>query len=183
MVPTLARVYRFTPTGANANASITVGNILNAMGSVGTVTNTTIASICSACQIKKITIWPGLPAAGGNDSDTNVVWALGIINQSDELKDQAIPSGQTVGKALVFVPPAKSLGSFIWNSGSATTELARIQCPEGSVIDIHLRGWFSNLIANVTQAVATAVLGTVYFGYLDGSTTHILKPVGLTSTF
>jgi hypothetical protein len=183
VVPRIKKTYRYNVTGSPSGTAVTVGSLLAAMGAIGTVANTTIVSLCSSVRIKKIKIWPALNAAGsGNSLDTYVVWASSIANQPDEKKDATLQTGSTVGRSMIYRPQAKSLGSFVWNSTSAATVLFNITAPQGSIVDITLDGWFANSIAPYAQAVGTATVGSVYFGCLDGSTTHLLPPVGLLTT-
>jgi hypothetical protein len=179
VVPKHTHVFRFLSDGANV--AVTVGSLLGVGGCIGTVTNTHMVSIASAVQLHKVSVWSE-PAALGAEASATVEYATGIANAPDEEKITSVV-GTAIPRCLHSTPPPKSLASFVWNSTSAATVLFNIASPAGSVVDVEATFWFSNQIAASTQNVVTAVIGSVYYGYLDGPAAHHYSPLGLASTF
>lgn len=170
--------YRFANSSQQVGVSVSVGSLLGAAGSVCTVANTTITSFNTACRILKIEVWPSTAASG--TTFANVYW-FSDVNMPDDEHDSRIPQGVTLTRSMVFHPPKHSRASFWWQSSATSQVLFKLGCSAFSVVDVTMETTLSNNLSGVSQTVATATLGLVYYGYLDG-TTHAFQPIGLPNT-
>lgn len=175
-----SRIY-YTNSSASTT-SVSVANLLCSIGTICTVANSTLTAVCGSVKIRRITVWP---AVNNTTSATypDVTWSTGVSNlNKDETKIRPIPQGTSITAPMVFVPPQKSLAC-MWMSSSASGNLFTISTNVGSIVLVELTGTFSNSYGPASQTVATATLGSVYYPYLDGATTHRYNPLGLSSTF
>jgi len=174
--------YRFVSTAGVGAASITVGTIFGAIGTVGTVANSTVTTICSSFRIRKVDIYESAQSVATVSSE--LLWASPVsVNSSDVAWSNAtIPYDRP--SRISAAPPKGTLASFWWNSSAtSTTPLFSLTCAIGSIVDVEIEATLSNALTGVTISVSTAVLGALYFLYLDGNTSHKLAPVGLPATF
>lgn len=179
ITPHLRHVFRFVaPTGFSA--AITPANVIGALGTVCTVLNSTVQPFCSSFRIKSLTVWPGTSSSGKTDTAVTFSSTLSTSVQDTE-KAVTLPEGVTVTTATHWVPPKGSLAEF-WQAASAQNFM-RITCSPGSVLDLDVEYTISNTFASLSQTVATGSVGVVYYLYLDGSSTHLLVPEFLPSTF
>jgi len=170
-------VYRFLSTSGSAKV-VSFGTMLGAMGGICTVANTTIKSFHSSMKIMRVTVWSA--ASSSTEEGVQLFWESGTSSQiPDEAKISSIPQGVTVTKALVFVPPEKSLAAD-WLSAAAN--LFSIQSPVGSIVDVHVVGRLSNVFASVASTVGTATLGSTYYLSLDGGSSGTYVAQGLPTT-
>jgi len=174
------KVFRFvTPTGVTTEV-VTPSSIIAALGGVCTVTNTTFKPWASSFRLKRLSIWPGLSVSAADEAD--VIWSTAVSQfVKDSERNREVPLGASTPAVLTFKPPKGCLASF-WQTASSAT-LFYLTCGSGSVVDMEVEFTLSNQIVQPTQAIATGVLSTVYYLYLDGSANHLVKPVGLPSTF
>jgi hypothetical protein len=161
--------------------TITVSDLLLACGGIVTVVNSVLTSFHSSLKLRRVIIWPG--PTSGTPQNATLDW-LGASNFTpDRSKIRAMPEGVTVTGGLVFQPPKGSLNGFWQTSANGSSSVFSLAASAGSLIEVDLMVTIPVVDAPVTQTIATGVLGAVYYGYLDGSTTHNYAPVGLTSTF
>jgi len=178
--PAVSHVFRFRSTSASP-ASITVADILGALGGICTVANSKVDTWASCFKIHKVTVWP----SGSTSAPTlaTLQWAQGESAQvPDEVYDEAIPEGITATKALVFAPPAKSLCGFWINSMDSAAAVFAITSSIGSIVDLQVSFRLVNAFAGVLATVAAGTLGTVYYLALDGPSSNTYVPVGMLST-
>jgi hypothetical protein len=173
--------YRFTST-SNAVQAISSSDLVLAAGCVGSSTNATVSSFFSSVKVSKIEIWAP-PAAQGSSATCSLEWASQSNANNFESSDTSVSTAQPAH--ISTRPPARALASFWQTPGIANAQMCNIVAPTGSIIDVHMQ-----LILQdddngsvVTRAVATAVVGTVYYLALDNATGHVYPPVSLTTTF
>jgi len=178
--PTLDHVFRYTST-ANTLVTITVADIFGALGVMGTVTNSKVQPMFGSFRINSLTIWPA--ASASTNSDIDLIWAGGANSYiKDSEKERSIPAGISVTGPMRFFPP-KGSEMGLWHAATATGNLFSVMPGTGSIIDFHVTYTGVNAFTAGNITVATAVIGTVYYLALDGVSTHVLVPRGLTTTF
>jgi len=175
------KVLRFS---AGASASITVGNVLGALGCIGTVANTTVVAVMSSMRINQISYW-----SGSNSSATSTLqlsWAAGESSQvPDEAVDTSIPQGITSTNCLRFRPPKGSLAAFWITSADAAAALFTITVPTGStsgVLDLDVTYRQCDKLSPLAISVATAAVGHMYYLALDGPSGNTWIPTSLPTT-
>jgi len=95
---------------------------------------------------------------------------------------ESIPEGITTTDAMVFKPPAKSLASFWLGDVDSATQVFALSTSPGSIVDVSLSFRLCNVYSSASVAVATAVIGTVYYLALDGPSSNTYVPVGIPTT-
>ncbi len=175
----LSHKYRFVASTAFNGQIFPIG-LIGACGGVCTVTNTTISLLVESLRLKKIEVWSA-PATQGASSTCTVEWSGSDNSPNVEVSDTTISVARNAH--LVTSPPNLSLASF-WTTPTSSNALFSLTCPINSIIDI----WLDEVLADQASAlgtttVATGVLGELYFLPLDGTTTHLLIPVSLNTTF
>jgi len=174
------RTYRFQSSSGNNVHTITGGQLLSAMGGIATVTNTTVQSMHSSARIVKVEIWTS--AQNAATVAPEFAWSNSLNNVPDEVKTRpAVPYGQL--GYLLERPPKKSAAEWWFDENSVSTPFFTLSAPIGTIIDVTLEGRIANAFPSVTQSVATATLGAIYFGYLDGPSIHVFQPLGVPTTF
>jgi hypothetical protein len=172
VVPTLKHTFRFLSTSNNIG-SVTVGTLLAAAGTIGTTVIQT-TNWNASVRLHSIKVWP--PAG----SSCFVEWVTTGGYARDEIKDSSLPTGVTVTKSLTFTPPKLSFAA-LWQANVGNT-LFKMYAPTGSIIDVHVSLNNVGSFATNNNVVASAVLGSIYYLYLDGSSTHYFQPVALPTT-
>ncbi len=170
--------YRFVAT-AGATVSITDTALLGAAGTMCTTANAFVQSFFQSVKIKRIEIW-GAPSAQGAASTVSVEW-FGFGNSPNvEFSDTTL--SVTKNAHVSCTPPAMSLASF-WQKATGTN-LFTLVVGTNSIVDIVLDTILSDEETVPTAiAVATGVVGHVYYLALDNATGHNLVPVSLNTTF
>jgi hypothetical protein len=175
--PAVRQIFRFQNSNATTT-SPTVAQLMTVPGMIGTVVNTSCSGIASSIRIHSIKIW--LPASGFAE----VSWVSASGYAKDDSKDASLPTGIVGGSAPYSSSPPKGSLAADWLTAALTTQvLFTIGCTIGSIIDVDLSFVMSNNIGAGSQTVVTAALGTLYYAYLDGPTTHYYLPIGRPSTF
>jgi hypothetical protein len=148
---------------------------------MGTTTNTTVTSFFQSVRIKKIRIFSPPPSQGSVATCSVEFSGTSSSFGSQEISDT---SNSVAQPAMIdTAPPRNSLASF-WSSAGNVGQLAVINCPSGSIVDLTVDLILSDDDqTNPTRAVSTAVIGTVYYLALDNGTGHVLVPTSLTTTF
>jgi hypothetical protein len=171
--------FRFVASAAESNFAITDTSVLGAMGSMGTATNSAVTVLFRSFKIKRLEMWSA-PPSQGTSATCSVEW-FGFGNSpSVEHSDTTLSTAKNAH--ISAKPPSQSLAAF-WQK-STSTNLFVLNFTAGTIIDLIV-----DLILNddeaaaQTVAVATAVVGTVYYLALDQALgSHILVPVSLTTT-
>ncbi len=172
-VTRVTRRYRFNCTG-NLGATITSSNLLGICGAMCTVANNTLTYIAFAAQLHSVEVWA--PAA------TNAVVVQTEVqfydmNQGPAREVATTSMSPARPSYLKARPQVGEWGRQKFSAGS--TPVFGISCPTGSIIDINITHWLSDLAgANTTQAATAATLGQLYYSALDG-TTKTAVPIGL----
>jgi hypothetical protein len=179
ITPKLNHAFRFLAS-SGGTFTVNTANVIGALGVVCYATNGNCRPFSSSFRIRKVTIWTS--AGTSTAFNASVVWTLATGNQmKDDEVETSVPEGISVTRSLVSSPPKGSLAA-MWQVSSSNT-LFTVQCNAGSILDLDVDYTISNQFVSGSQAVATGVLGNIYYFYLDGNTSHTLVPVGLPSTF
>lgn len=178
-------VFRFSvTTGFGSLVNITGGNLAGVIGGICTTANATVRTIASSIRVRRITVWP--PQQGSPQNPPEVVWFSAItIMEKDASRERLLPAGISVTAPLSTRPPRNTLCSdfFAVSSGASQPMFGLINMAAGAVIDVELSWTVTNNLLGSSPAIATGVLGTYYYLYLDGSTSHQIQPVGKPTTF
>ncbi len=172
--------FRFVATGAVAYQSITVLDVAGICGVVGKVTNTSGALLVSTFKITHLEMWSP-PASVGSSVSMSMSW--GGFNNSPNIEYTDTSVSQAIPAHISCRPPVNSLASF-WQTTGNSTALFIINCPVSTIIDITLEYLYVDSSAALTTvSLVTAVIGQMYYLTLDNSSSHVITPVGLFSTF
>jgi len=182
-VAVFARTYRFVATNNVSATNITVLQLLGIAGNIGTVLNTTMVTIASSLRLKRVTLWTPATAAGSvvNELAWSSSAASGFIR--DESKNQSLPAGVAITGAQVYTPPRHSTLVDWLASAIDALNVFTITLTAGSIVDIDIAHTVANDIANLPISVGAAVVGKLYYGYLDQGGAHLIQPVGVGSSF
>jgi len=171
--------FRFQAGAASSVTAVTYHNLCNLL-QVATGAHT-LQGIISTIRLHSVTIWPALSTSA---TDTVALeWSAAGEFFKDELKNRTLPEGQTNTSAMRFTPPKNSIASF-WTYDSASNILY-ITAPTGSVLDLDMSFTIAGAFAVPTAVtpVGAVTVGNIYYGYLDGITSHIWAPVVNASQF
>jgi hypothetical protein len=179
--------FRFSCQTAISNTvqNITVGNLAGAIGGIGSVVNTSVQCMASSLRVHRVTIWPPLETTNPNAAPELLWFSPITAMEKDESKNTLVPTGITVTKSITATPPKNSITGD-WtacSSNSSQTMFGLINIAAGAVSDVQLSWTISNNYVGFTASASTAAVGSQYYLYLDGSTSHKLQPVGKPSTF
>jgi len=168
--------------GSNATISVSVIDLIGALGGVCTVTNSVFKPWASSVRLKKISAW----TAPSNSIDTgaSISWNSGVsgLNKDSE-KSKDVPLGVTTTGRVDFVPPKKALVSEWMASSVGSTNIFTMIMTEGSLVDVMGQFTLSNQFSSATIAITTGTLGTIYYLPLDGASSHVYFPNHLPTTF
>jgi hypothetical protein len=173
------RRYRCTSTATAITVSI--GELFATAGCVA-ITTTSVYSFVSAFLLKRVDIWP--PQSSTTDRIL-VSWsqqsAGGYVPDSSFIN--TLPDGITVANGYRFRPPKKSLLADWLTASIGTGEIVMyISCPTGSIIDLHGSACLANNFTSSSYTVSSAVAGVTYYLALDGPSTNMFVPMGVTTT-
>ncbi len=172
-VTQFTRTYRFNCTG-NLGVTVTSSNLVGVAGAMCTTTNSTLTFIAFAAKVHSIQVWA--PAStNGVMVQIEVQWYT--MNQGPAREIENVSMSTARPGYLRTKPQVGEWGFQRFSAGA--TPVFGIACPTGSVIDIRMTHWLSDLAgANTTQSCTVATLGELYYPALDG-TTKTAVPVGL----
>ncbi len=153
-------------------------------GMMGTTVNAAVTPIIKAFKIHRIRIWTS-PTTLGVAVSNSFEWYssdTGVMT----LQEQDTSNTPDRPAFTCTSPPNSSAAWFIRSvtnvGGGATTGLGNIVAPIGSIIELDMSVWLSDVaFVNYGQGVTTAVLGQLYYGGLDG-TGGSYPPIGLQTT-
>jgi len=167
-VVTVGHRLRFQANATASATNVTVGTLIGACGGIGTVTNSQLSAWASTIKVRRITLWPGTP--GNNPSTCEVIWSsAGTTQFKDESKNVVMPTGITVERPVVSTPPKDSLAAFWQSSNNASSILFQLTCSAGTVVDVDVAYTLGNNNASINiTGFAVIVVGTIYYGRLDG---------------
>lgn len=168
--------FRFSATAAIAGSSITADNVLGTLGVIGTVVNTTAVQINRSFRISKLEIWS--PSLSNAVSTCSVDWASAVVQSTNlEFSDTTINVSEPA--YISCRPPKQSLASF-WQLSSSNV-LFTLNCPIGSIVDMHVESVLNDSATVTTVALAAVALGAIYYLSLNAGT-NTLVPVSLRTT-
>jgi len=176
--------YRYIATGSSSFV-VNAIKLAAACGTVCAVANTSCTIFTDSVRIRSIEIWSPAPSQGTAATAT-VLWnqlSAGISNMSTvEVSDTSM---STAYPAHVKCRPPKASFAANWTSSAATSPtLMTLSIATGSIIDLEVDLILADTGASGPVAtIATGVLGTVYYLPLDGTTSHNVIPVQLSTTF
>jgi len=167
---------RFEALSTVAQVQIKPYMLLGACGTICIAAGSLASCIASSVRLRRLTIWPA------SQGEASVYWAAqtgGLFGAPDLVTDESIPTGITVTKPLSVTPPAGSPAS-MWNTptSGATTVTCDITVTQGSIIDVDLDYTMNVNITPLQLSIGASTLGAMYYLYLDGQTSHSLKPIG-----
>jgi len=178
-VVTAAHVFRFVCL-TSQTYTITVGNVFGICGNTCTVLNTTVSSWASTVRVKKVTIWPALSSSA---SLPEIAWYIPLGINKDKSLERSLPGGVTIDAAVSSVPPKHSLGGDWMDATLSASNLLSLNgITAGSIVDVSVVFTLRNNQQGLAFTVASGAVGSPYYLYLDGSTSHQLQPVGVPST-
>jgi hypothetical protein len=176
--------FRFIATGSSSFIVNPI-KLAAACGTMCSVVNSTCSILTDSVRIRSIEVWSPAPSQGTAATAT-VLWnqlSAGIANMSTlEYSDTSM---STAYPAHVKCRPPKASFAANWTSSAATTpNLMTLSIATGSIIDLEVEMILGDTGASApTATVATGVLGTVYYLPLDGTTSHNVIPVQLSTTY
>jgi len=174
--------YRFTSL-SNTLVSVSIADVLGALGGFCTVANSTFKPWASSFRIKEIRMYPGVNPSVGV-SYNSVAWNSGIsgVAQDQERVDD-LPSGITVTHALSFKPPVRSLtADWISCIATTTTNLFAIQSQNGTLVELYVDYTLSNQFQAGAITISSGTLGSIYYLPLDGAASAEYPSTHLPST-
>jgi len=169
--------FRFIASSNIAAVTIQSADLIRVAGMMA-VSTSQLNPINQVVRLKRVEIWA--PTATSNVASTaSVEWPGAGFNPSREFSDTSINVSEPAH--VVAKPPIDALAQFWQAAGQAMFILT---CPAGSVVDVTLQFIQLDGTASASSiAVTGATQGAIYYGYLDGDTTHLLTPVSLSSIF
>ncbi len=181
----VGQTMRFGAT-ADFAGNITLANIIGSCGTIGTATNTTVFAIASSVRIRHLRIFPPAEAGSIRPQLNSVTWASasGLAETKDVVRDASMPYGVSVGTVVSSRPPPRSLSSMWLNPQiiSTSTVLCALTVEQGAIVEVDVSFTLANNLPTISIAASTVVIGNTYYLYLDGQSSHLLKPVGRPST-
>ncbi len=171
--------YRFRAT-SDFDAFINSTSLLGVPG-LASATTTDLYPIARALRIRKIEVW----APTGTSTTPSILeltWTGSVNGPAKSVSDVSVNVSKPAH--IVTRPPKDSLCSFWVNQSATPYSLFSLACPSGSVVDIVLQWTQKDDSTPGTVVVVTgATAGLVYYGYLDGDSTHLLSPVSRAAIF
>lgn len=141
-----------------------------------------MTSVASCVKLRKVSIWPASEADTATGNNPEIEYVSGYGTTSDRSYVQSIPGGVSVSKPVVSKPGKDTLAALWQNSSASSTSLFTLyDINKGSIIAVDVSFMLRNAVPGINFTVATAVLGTMYYLYLDGATAK-LQPVALPNT-
>jgi len=179
--PIVGHKFRFQVLSDITSAALTVGNMIGICGVIGTVTNTTAVSVASCVKLRRVTIWPALDTSTNHSPE--ISYATNYGTTSDRSWSRTVPLGVTVTGSVKSKPGKDTLAALWQNSGATSSTLCTLyDIQKGSIVDVDVTFCMRNSQNGVSYSVTTAVIGTMYYLYMDGSGGK-LQPVALPNTF
>jgi len=176
--------FRYIATGSSA-FTVTPVRLAAACGVMCSVVNSTFSILTDSVRIKSIEIWSPAPSQGTAATAT-VLWnqlSAGVSNMSTvEVSDTSM---STAYPAHVKARPPKDTFAANWTSSASTTpNLMTLSIATGSIIDLSVEMIMGDTGASAPTATGvTGILGTIYYLPLDGTASHNVIPVQLSTTF
>jgi len=177
--------FRFLSTGA-VGVNVSLQQLLAVCGMVTTTVNTTATKLADSVKINSVKIWS--PSSLGARVEISWLSTASIFTRPVAMSD--ICTSTSVPAHIFTVPPKNELFSdwLVATSTSADINIFQITCPANSIVEINLTyqeytGLSNTLPSVFTFASGAAVLGNIYYGFLDTSATHKLPPVDLPGNF
>jgi len=165
------RTNRYSATAASNGVAITAIDLAQSIF-VGT-SDTTAVSLVGSVEVKKVTIWGPVPAAGSVSTvsaEFTQETTTFIGSPSKIFSDTSLDMTHT--PFVVMKPPKNSLTGF-WIAGGATSTAAVItlSIPANSIVDLKLAYTLLDQGSAPGQAVtvAAAVAGVLYFKSLQSN--------------
>jgi len=180
----LRHKFRYIATGSSSFV-VNPTKLAAAAGAMCTVANTSCTICYDTVRIRSIEVWSPAPSQGTAATAT-CLWnqlAAGISNMSTiEVSDTSMSTAYPAH--IKTTPPKLSFAANWQSSASSTPTLCTLSIATGSIIDVEFEGVLADTGASGPSAtVATGVLGTMYYLPLDGTTSHNVIPVQLSTTF
>jgi hypothetical protein len=170
--------FRFVASAAIVDVSIQSDDLLAVCGNIA-YTTTNLTGIARSAKLKSVEVWT--PTATSTTPTTcSVEWPASQRSPSMEVSDTSINISRPAH--IKASPPKESLSAF-WFDESTNAALFILNAPIGSVVDVQLEYFLLDSGTGIATTVTGATIGQLYYGYLDGDTTHLLAPVSLKAIF
>jgi len=173
----------FMASGGGSTVSVSIADMLGALGGICTVTNSVFKPWAGSFRIKRIRMWNGINSSGADESQCVLSWNSGTAGmQRDELKSEDVPQGATTTGMCEFKPPAKSLaGDWVCSTATASN-LFSFSGSQGTIIDLEVAFTLSLAFVAATITITTGTLGGIYYLALDGAASNLVVPCHLPTT-
>jgi hypothetical protein len=172
--------------GFGTAVNITGSGLAGACGGICTVTNSTVKTWVSSLRVHSIAIYPPATSVASAPNPPTIIWFSPITAmEKDDSRERVFPPGVSTPLAVHSRPPRGTICAEWFQALSASSQplFAINDCDTGAIIDLTMSWTVSNNFGTIAATVATGVLSTIYYLYLDGSTSHNMAPVGKPSTF
>jgi hypothetical protein len=168
---------------SNNIVSVSVSDMIGALGGICTVTNSVFKPWTSSIRIRKVVCWPPAGAATA-PSFAQVLWNSGVsgVNKDSELCFD-VPAGITQTGSVTFTPPKRTLAADWMAASIGTTNIFTFSCSEGTIVDFHFEATLQNNFSPGTLSITTGTQSSAYYLPLDGASSHQYLPLHLPTTF
>jgi len=187
ITPTLKQRIRFVcAASAGATSTVTVGNLVGALGGIATST-TNISCWTSSFKIKQLTLWSAPDSSAATQGYIDWVYSSGSYAYKDQTQIYDMPQNMLVTSANVFKPRKDTLCSKWVNTqiGASTTLFVIVNIVKGDVLDLEVEHTLNiqNTAVPITITVLSAIASQSYWLPLDGVATNLWRPaVGYPTT-
>jgi hypothetical protein len=180
----LTHVFRYFVATTAAPVSVSVQDMLGALGGICSVGNSLLKPWSSSFRIHSVTAYPSTAAAAPNENFCALWWNAGpSFQQKDVEESKDVPQGVTMTAPVRFTPPGKTLaGDWLACTATGSTNLFSMFVSAGSIIDLHVSFTLSNQFIPATMTIGTGTLGTIYYLALDGPSSNTIVPAHLPTT-
>jgi len=138
----------------------------------------TAVDIIQAIKLSSVELWTNPQALGADPTSVSLEW------NSSSNSPSILVSDTSMGVRPAHIrctPPINSSASWWWVQGGAGAELFKLVVPANTIIDVVME---LRVVDTDTPSAgdtpAGATIGQMYGGYLDGLTSGMLAPIGLT---
>lgn len=176
-------VFRYDCTAGTSNITILQSDVMNAL--LLASSSTVFYRLIQALRIEKVEMWSW--ATGVTPVEVSLTWK-GEYGPSVVMTDM---SAGTANPAHVSSRPPKMSSASFWRASGTdeSFELFELDCPNGTVIDVHVELVLDN--ASDTSSAVTytsgtgtpGIVGEIFSGCLDKSAgaSRVLQPSGYVS--
>lgn len=175
----VGRVFRFQAQAALSDTPVNANDLLNLM--VMATTATTSGRLIETIRIRKIEMWAPMasdliPVTASVEFTTSAALQIGAKR---ELHSDTSMGAMRCAYVAAKPSPLSAAGQWVPSDGN-TWEYMLLNCPDNTIIDLHVTMVLKNTEATSTGTAPTgATAGRVYYGCLTGSSSETV-PVSAT---